>query len=151
MQYIEAKCSVKNEDAVGQAMFQLHLSDPQFYCLLRCSLYKRFDSIEYHIYIWLVMPQLCCSITCQIWTRLDDSKSKFFWTEEFAALVPHLSPMTNNPLKIPKHLLENQGQYHICSWPGDAKNQIISSYGMSITWKQNNHICNVTFFSKCSQ
>ena len=27
-----------------QAMLQLHLSDQQFYCLLRCDLYHRFDS-----------------------------------------------------------------------------------------------------------
>ena len=27
-----------------QAMLQLHLSDQQFYCLLRCNLYQRFDS-----------------------------------------------------------------------------------------------------------
>ena len=28
-----------------QAMLQLHLSDRQFYCLLRCDLYQRFDGI----------------------------------------------------------------------------------------------------------
>ena len=27
-------------------MLQLHLSDQQFYCLLRCTLYKRFDGIQ---------------------------------------------------------------------------------------------------------
>ena len=30
-----------------QAMLQQHLSDQQFYCLLRCALYQRLDSIMY--------------------------------------------------------------------------------------------------------
>ena len=32
-----------------QAMLQLHLSDQQFYCLLRCSLYWRFEGM-YNLY-----------------------------------------------------------------------------------------------------
>ena len=38
-QTIEARCSVENEDVVGAvstAMLQLHVSDQQFHCLLRC-------------------------------------------------------------------------------------------------------------------
>ena len=27
-----------------EAMLQLHLSDEQFYCLIRCGLYQRFDA-----------------------------------------------------------------------------------------------------------
>ena len=41
-QFIEAKCWVENEDVVGAASkgdVQLHLSDQQFYSLLKCDLY----------------------------------------------------------------------------------------------------------------
>ena len=44
-QSIEARCKVENEDGEQprQEMPQLHLSDQQLYCLLRCALYQRFD------------------------------------------------------------------------------------------------------------
>ena len=46
-QSIEARCSVDNEDVVGAAPTgdapTVHLRGKQFYCLLRCGLYKRFD------------------------------------------------------------------------------------------------------------
>ena len=37
VQSIEARCLVENEGVVGAA--PTHLSDQQFYCLLRCGLY----------------------------------------------------------------------------------------------------------------
>ena len=39
---LEARCQVENEKQRRQAMLQLHLSERQFYCLLRCHLYFRF-------------------------------------------------------------------------------------------------------------
>ena len=50
-----------------QAMLQLHLSDQQFHCLLRCTLYKRFDGMllqctsQYSAYLSLMSATCSCS------------------------------------------------------------------------------------------
>ena len=44
-QSIEARRYVENLDVVRAAPIQLHLTDQQFYCLLRCILYWSFDGI----------------------------------------------------------------------------------------------------------
>ena len=50
-----------------QAMLQLHLSYQQFYCLLRCGLYKRFYGSSW-VYCLLViwMNQLFCAFAIEI-------------------------------------------------------------------------------------
>ena len=42
-QSIEARYQFKNEGVLGLAPTGAHLSDQQFYCLLSCDLYLRFD------------------------------------------------------------------------------------------------------------
>ena len=47
-----------------QAMLQLHLSDQQFYCVLRCDLYQRFDgspgnALEMHHWSWRLLELIC--------------------------------------------------------------------------------------------
>ena len=57
-QSIEAMCWVENTDVVGTAptgvMLQLHLSNQQFHCLLRCVLYYRHNvtPIQCQAIIW---------------------------------------------------------------------------------------------------
>ena len=48
-----------------QAMLQLHLSDQQFYYLLRCHLYYRFDSIQQRCRSSLVQAMTCCMFSAK--------------------------------------------------------------------------------------
>ena len=34
-------------------MIQIHLNDQQFYCLLRCDLYEKFDGVNVYICIYI--------------------------------------------------------------------------------------------------
>ena len=49
--------------AMLQAMLQLHLSDRQFYCLLRCVLYKRLYGICIcFLFLWSIGLEIRCHI-----------------------------------------------------------------------------------------
>ena len=48
------------------------------------ALSKHTLAIEYHIYIWQVLPQLSCGDTCQIWMWLEESNMFFCHIENFA-------------------------------------------------------------------
>ena len=67
-------------------MLQMHLSDKQFYCLLRCILYKRFEGIHVFIFFCLVGPWMTCTSTVvvhpHIWLMCC-----------LEALLPHPSPL----------------------------------------------------------
>ena len=41
-------------------------------------------AIEYHNYIWQVLPQLSCGDTCQIWMWFKESDRYFCKNENFA-------------------------------------------------------------------
>ena len=78
-QSAEARCKVENEDVVGaahaQALLQLHLSDQQFYCLLRCAYilevwrYTRFT-------LWFA---LLCFVGAWHWPMSSISQHGSFW------------------------------------------------------------------------
>ena len=73
-----------------QAMLQLHMSDQQFYYLLRCALYKRFDGNNYPMCLCLLRPffnphamytHSCLSIS---------EKSWFFSSDQFKHVLNKL-------------------------------------------------------------
>ena len=45
---------------------------------------KQTLAIEYHVYIWQVLPQLSCGDTCQIWMWFRESNRYFRNIENFA-------------------------------------------------------------------
>ena len=45
---------------------------------------KQTLAIEYHVYIWQVLPQLSCGNTCQIWMWFRESNRYFCKIENFA-------------------------------------------------------------------
>ena len=45
---------------------------------------KKTLAIEYHVYIWQVLPQLSCGDTCQIWMWFRESNRYFCNIENFA-------------------------------------------------------------------
>ena len=64
-----------------QALLQLHLSDQQFYCILRCDLYKRFGSVllqimtSFHLYLKKRM------FLCTLSTSIDFINRLIHWIE----------------------------------------------------------------------
>ena len=82
-QSIEARYGVENEDEVGatpRAMFQIHLSEPQLHCLLRCT-YTRDLAVSVpvdvsklcDIHIWLSIPFVCTNDVAT--SRIDGLRS----------------------------------------------------------------------------
>ena len=54
------------------------------YFLNFSALSKHVLAIEYHVYIWQVLPQLSCGDTGQIWMWFEESNMYFCYVERFA-------------------------------------------------------------------
>ena len=69
---------------------------------------KQTLAIEYHVYIWQVLPQLSCGDTCQIWMWFRESNRYFCNIEYFAYgeisersfSNPHPRPVLRNHARI---------------------------------------------------
>ena len=85
--------------------------------------------IEYHVYIWQVLPQLSCGDTCQIWMWFEKSNMYFCHVEilaygkinERSFSNPH--PRTEHWLLLKSHILSAPGcgvrwlVIRVCSGP----------------------------------